>query len=422
MADMETIEALLSKAQQQLERQRQHQQETGNAFNIFTVLDRERKEERTHCRLLYELLNPEGSHGCGDAFLRGFFQNVLGKQRYEQGTRVCREKNIDDGRIDLVLEGKSYYYPIEVKIDAGDQYRQIERYANFAERQRKGRSGFDIAFYYLTLNGHRPSRESIGETPPDRIICISFPEQIKGWLAQCVEIARDKPNVKVILNQYIQLIDRLENTTMADSLAKMIGSSKNGYESAMEISKKLPLVQAGKMIAVFEKIQEIVGDRLVKVEGYSLQEEDREQDALNYYTAAKRPDPSLVYCIRSKEERSVELWFQVDHYNDTLWYGVVLRKGEDIPNTEKDIQAFSDMFDNDAWKKTIESLSPKNYKWWVCPPKELPQSGNPLKFRADDEGYCDLFDEGTFHKKMEEIQAEIDRQIEHIQRTGLPAD
>lgn len=413
MEDMKTIKVLLSEAEQQLTNQRQHQQETGENFNIFTVLDRERKEESTHCRLLYELLNPAGSHKCDDAFLRKFFEDVLAKP-YEKGTRVYREKQIDDGRIDLVLEGKKYYYPIEVKIDAVDQYRQIERYANFAERQRKGRSNFDTTVYYLTLDGHRPSKASKGEIREDQIKCISFPKQIKGWLAQCVEIVKNKPNIKVILEQYIQLIDRLEGTMLADSLAKMIGGSKNGYESAMEIAKKLPFVQAEKMRAVFRKIEEIVGDRFEKiVMECSL------QDALNYYTAAKRPDPSLVYLIKSAGEQSVELWFQVDHYNDLLWYGVVLRKGETVPKEKRDVLAFSDMFDDEMWKKRIETISAEKYNWWVWE-KELPSKDRPLHFCAYDEDYCGLFDESTFTDKIEEIRAEIDREIEHIQKTGLP--
>ena len=45
--DMENIQELLSEAEKQLELQRKRQQETGEAFNIFTVLDREQKEEST---------------------------------------------------------------------------------------------------------------------------------------------------------------------------------------------------------------------------------------------------------------------------------------------------------------------------------------------------------------------------------------
>ena len=409
MEDMKTIKALLSKAEQQLTNQRQHQQKTGEDFNIFTVLDRERKEESTHCRLLYELLNPKGSHRCDDAFLRKFFEVVLGKP-YEEAIGVYREENTGDGRIDLVIEGQNYYYPIEVKIDAGDQDRQIERYITFASR--KNRKETEI--YYLTLDGHKPSPKSLGGFPEKQVKCISFPKQIKDWLVRCVEIVKDKPNIKVILEQYIQLIDRLEGTLMTDSLVKMISSSKNSYESAIEIAKKLPFVQAEKMRAVFRKIEEIVGDRFEKIVM-----ECSFQDALNYYTSAKWPDPSLVYLIKSAGEQSVELWFQVDHYNDLLWYGVVLRKGESVPKEERDVLAFSDMFDNEIWKKRIETISAEKYNWWVWS-KELPSNDHPLHFRADDEDYCGLFDESTFTDKIEEIRAEIDREIEHIQKKGLP--
>ncbi len=414
MTDMNIIRKLLSEAKRQRELQRQYQEETGSAFNIFTVLDRERKEESTHCRLIYEMLSPEGSHRCGDAFLRMFFQDVLGKP-YKEEIIVYREKSIDEGRIDLVLEGKSCFYPIEVKIDAGDQYRQIERYAHFAEKQRKGRSDFDTTVYYLTLDGHRPSKMSMGEIPEEAIKCITFPKQIKGWLTRCAEVVKDKANVKVVLDQYIQLIDRLEGTTMMDELEKMIGSSKNDYESAIEIAKKLPLVQARKMLSVFDIIEESVGNRLRKIKKCSL------QDAQNYYTARNRLDPSLVYCISLKGERSVELWFQVDHYDDTLWYGAVLHKGNDIPSTEKDILAFSDMFNGAAWKKALECLLERKDKWWVWA-KRLPSNDHPLYFRGDDKGYCSLFDRMTFDKRMQEVQAEIERQIEHIQKTGMLAD
>lgn len=412
--DMENIQELLSEAEKQLELQRKHQQETGEAFNIFTVLDRERKEESTHCRLHYELLNPDGRHGCGDAFLKRFFKTVL-KKLYQDGTGVYREKRIENGRIDLVIEGQNYFYPIEVKLDAGDQYRQIERYAKFSERQRKGRSVFDTAVYYLTLDGHRPSKASKGEIQEDQIKCISFPKQIRAWLTQCVEIVKDKPNIKVILDQYIQLIDRLEGTIMADSLAKMINCSPNSYKSAMEIAKKLPYVQAEKMLAVFRKIEEFVGDQFGEIIV-----ECSSPDTLNYYTAAKRPDPSLAYRIKSEGEKSVELWFQVDHYNDTLWYGIVLHKGKNIPNTEEDIRAFQGMFDNDKWKRTLNDLLKRKDKWWVWS-QGLPQS-NPLNFRADNERYSDLFDKDKFDKIIKEIEEEICSQLKTIKNTGCQED
>lgn len=163
----------------------------------------------------------------------------------------------------LLIEGESFYYPIEVKIDAGDQYRQIERYTNFAERQRKGRNNFDTMVYYLTLNRHRPSKEFLGEIRQEQVKYISFADEIAKWLMGCFGFIADKPNIQVILNQYIQLIKRLEDETYMEKLFEMIlgSDSKKHYKSADEIDKVLPLVRERKMQSVFVKIKKIVGEQ-----------------------------------------------------------------------------------------------------------------------------------------------------------------
>ncbi len=416
MSDMEVIRELLSKAEEQLNLQKEHQRETGSEFNIFTVLDRERKEESTHCRLLYELLNPEGSHGCGDTFLRKFFEDVLNKP-YEKGTSVYREYSFDDGRIDLLLQGNHFCCPIEVKIDAGDQYRQIERYVHFAEKQRKGRRGFDTTAYYLTLDRHKPSEESLGKIQSEQIKCISFGDEIEKWLAGCDGFLTDKPNIQVILKQYRQLIKRLEGETSMEKLIEMIigSDSKSCYKSAAEIEKTLPMVRARKMQRIFDEIEDTVGEKLTKIEEYSRYRED----AVQYYTVRNRPDPSLVYRIKSEEDLSAELWFQVDHYTDELWYGVVLRKGKDLPKAKEDIQAFSYLFNNMVWEERIEEIAQPEakYDWWVWG-RKLPRE-DAINFSAAGEHYADLFDKNSFSAIVKEIREEIGGQLESIKRTGL---
>ena len=59
----------------------------GENFNIFSVLGMETDEVNTHCRLLYELLSPNGSHGMNDQFLLAFFEIVLQKP-YRKGVAV----------------------------------------------------------------------------------------------------------------------------------------------------------------------------------------------------------------------------------------------------------------------------------------------------------------------------------------------
>ena len=122
----------------------------GENFNIFSILNLETDEVNTHCRLLYELLSPNGCHGMGDRFLRAFFEIVLHKPYCESVSvyRECTiEKQTDDdyGRIDLLIRGNDICYPIEVKIYAGDQWGQIDRYSRFASKAKEHQ------VYYLTF-------------------------------------------------------------------------------------------------------------------------------------------------------------------------------------------------------------------------------------------------------------------------------
>lgn len=155
----------------------------GENFNIFSVMHMETKEVDTHCRLLYELLSPGGSHGMGDCFLESFFKLVLQKPYPgSAAVSVYREyviKPEDDnyGRIDLMFQGKGFCYPIEVKVYAGDQWEQVKRYAHVSS---------DAQVYYLTLDGHPPSEDSLGGIEVSDVVCLSFADDIRGWLKRYV--------------------------------------------------------------------------------------------------------------------------------------------------------------------------------------------------------------------------------------------
>lgn len=408
-ADMKQIQGLLNKAAELLSKRQRHPNETGDEFNIFTVLDRERKEESTHCRLIYELLNPEGSHGQGDLFLQEFFRSIIGKP-LEGKVTVKREYRFDNGRIDLLLWGDNFCYPIEVKIDAGDQERQIERYLKFAEKQRKGQSDFEAIVYYLTLDKHDPSKKGKGDARSEQVKNISFPCEIRSWLVQCKEKMKSIPNIQIILRQYIWLIDRLKGEIPMEELEKKISKSKISYESAVEIAKTLPSVRAKKMIEIFEKIEDIVKKQI----NISPIDSSYRDEAQKYYTKIARPDPSLGYLLKEEEkgESSVELWFQVDHDDDVLWYGAVLRKGEVYPKAGKDdILAFQTVFNNDPWKEKIKEIVAE-YDWWVWKEKLL-------DFHVDAGDYSNLFDKAKFKEMMGKIQSELERHLKNIKETGL---
>ena len=57
-----------------------HRKQSGEDFNIFSVMSMESDEVFTHSALLAELLNPSGSHGLGSAPLKLFVHRILGKE------------------------------------------------------------------------------------------------------------------------------------------------------------------------------------------------------------------------------------------------------------------------------------------------------------------------------------------------------
>ena len=56
--------------------QQEERNRKGENYNLFSILNIERYELK-HSALIANLLDPKGSHGCGDAFLRAFFEIAL---------------------------------------------------------------------------------------------------------------------------------------------------------------------------------------------------------------------------------------------------------------------------------------------------------------------------------------------------------
>lgn len=82
---------------------------TGGYFNIFDIANISKNEVKI-CRIIYEFINPKGSHYQGDKYLKLFMKYVLGidynifKEDY-RNIKVYREYKIEnDRRIDLVIE------------------------------------------------------------------------------------------------------------------------------------------------------------------------------------------------------------------------------------------------------------------------------------------------------------------------------
>jgi hypothetical protein len=210
----------------------------GEYFNLFSVLNIETKENKTHSAFLTELLNPNGSHKMGTVFLELFLQVVKPKILHENEevskgkfpTKVfdtskvfvkaeksigplnlCEKEGEDDanasgGRIDIFLkDNNGIIICIENKIHAIDQPKQIQRYYNYKT--------VNNTVFYLTLLGEDPNgKSSLALKSGLDFYNISYRDDITRWLELCLKEVPNFTGLRESINQYILLIKKLTNT------------------------------------------------------------------------------------------------------------------------------------------------------------------------------------------------------------------
>ena len=235
--------------------QQEERNRKGENYNLFSIL-RIEDSELKHSALIANLLDPKGSHGCGDAFLRAFFEIALKERAYPFEDCTLPDSYTEHyigpiagdtgGRIDILVES-SYYYRliIENKIYAGDQDKQLIRYDNY------GKTDLEADRYllvYLTLFGNEASEGSTAKGSAKEVdyLCLSYAEDILRWLEQCVRLAYDKPLVRESLNQYIQTIKQLTYQDMnKENIQKIIDLAVDHPEVVATLSSKLDAIAQG---------------------------------------------------------------------------------------------------------------------------------------------------------------------------------
>lgn len=200
-----------------------------NIFNIFQILRSGHEEVNLHSRFLYELLNPGGSHGMGDIFLRHFTEVCSLPALSYNTVRVLREH----ANIDLLIRDHNHAIIIENKIYAGDQHEQLQRYHEYVKNLH-----FKPTLFYLTLHGHGPSEQSIGNIP-EKAKLISYKNHITQWLTICVKEVAMKPALRETIAQYQNLINQLTGNTMNEAekqeVLSLISQGDNAESAAVLI-------------------------------------------------------------------------------------------------------------------------------------------------------------------------------------------
>jgi len=261
MEKLNTINQLLNEIQTISESYKRVAEATGENFNIFSVLQMESDEVKTHSRFLAELLNPKGSHGQKDVFLKKFVERFGIKKFDTSNTKVdveffigqvteCNdaEMNISDrsskctgGRIDILIRSGENVIMIENKIYAPEQPNQLLRYIN---KFPKGK------LLYLTLNGDKSDRDCTENNSnnsdyrcikPEEYVRISYQSDIINWLEECRKESVTTPNLREAITHYINLIKKLTgqniNTKMNEDIVEKITGNKERFEAYIDLIK-----------------------------------------------------------------------------------------------------------------------------------------------------------------------------------------
>lgn len=216
-------------------------------FNIFTtLLDPYNTEVELHSRFMSSLLDPKGNHRMGTTSIEILLEELGSEMPITPNIEVIpnNEKWTEHKEIDILIIDRvaKNALIIENKINARDSNHddrgQLEGY--YQQLMSEGIPADNIEVYYLTLDRHEPSAESLntnGETPElaEKVQCIDYGTEITNWLKSLVKEAYNAPFLRESINQYINLINNMTGNIEIEErleLMSLVGKNKDNLESA----------------------------------------------------------------------------------------------------------------------------------------------------------------------------------------------
>jgi len=404
------INNLLRWVRQDISCHNRHVEKKGDRFNIFSVLSMGRREVGTHSRFIYELLNPGGTHGQGDTFLKIFIKTVLeidSDTQFVVHREYCFTEN--RRRIDFLIESSDYTIGIEMKIDAGDQSGQMNDYRHSLKRRSNQKK---VKLYYLSLDGKPASSRSIKGLSDTDYQRISFQSHIIEWINLCIKESALKPILREALLQYKSLLESLtgENEEMNKEIAEKLASSRSDLQAAIAVESSLVeakiILQERFWTLLMKKLKSEDKNVTVYRGGKTYSDKHISKLVRNYYTRTRNiRDFGVKFHVMQCSGYS--LWMYVNLFQ-AIHYG--LRLEDDKGAIKKQPSLRTDL------RKSLgngNAVSDKNTDWVIC------FYFDPDADQNEEHGVIELeeFNESTFgladDKKMKETVNSI---VKHMKR------
>ena len=332
-------------------------------FNIFSILRNEYDEVNLHSKFIVELLK---NKNYGKKFIEIFLEKLeIQVFNYENINVFSEYSKGINGRIDILLEfskGKEKKaIIIENKIYAEDQIGQLNRY--YYSMINKNYSNDELEIVYLTLDESEPNEEStkgLTKEEKEKIIIISYKENIIGWIDDCIKEVAEVPIIRETLIQYRSLLKKItgkEERKLINEIEKLVLSNNEYLKMIYKIDDVLREIKIDLQFKFWkkleEKLNEIVVKRKMKLENklefsnfhYSI-------DLIKSYP--KKKFLGLMYFIKEIENRG-KLYLRIE-VEDRVYYGFRI-----ISNNGK---SNFNMID-DYLEKEFKELNFKRTDWWL---------------------------------------------------------
>ena len=234
------MQELIGQVADIVEEYRSKREQIGLNYNVFTLMDIERREEETHEYMIYSILNYRNSDRRKEFIEQFLISMGIPKSFLREQWTVEREYYTEKhGRLDLFFKPSGHgkkCVVVELKVDAEDQPRQLKRYEDYVRVCRYQ----DYRIIYLTLDGRDPEEQSYeGMVHPEWLMRKSFGVDVLNWLEGCIEICQDKNVDAGFMQQYWILLKKLtEEDKIGNDVAKLIKSSRE-LRACLEIEQAL---------------------------------------------------------------------------------------------------------------------------------------------------------------------------------------
>ena len=311
---------------------------TGENFNVFSILDRESDEVKTHSAIIAELLNPHGSHSQGTLFLELFLKQlkpIIDVRNEHTRFKVRTEvfvfvpENEEKGFLDIVIESNNNdaYIVIENKIDTEDAEGQLKKYCEHIETIEKNKK----VLLYLTPEGKNPIYLTHYGKGKVALICLSYKEFIAEWLGACIKEVARIPQIRETLHQYQMTVKKLTgqpiNRRYAMALKGILLEDKN-YNLIPELDTAISEAKVAFQCDFWTKLkgkleaQKELKDTRYEVYKGNLKIEERAGPKECIDECASQGGLGLTSSF--SEKGNYEIMFRIAHERYPLYYGFVL--------------------------------------------------------------------------------------------------